>query len=438
MNFIFRIKEKQLAEKAERGQLEQSPFSLVRKRFRANRMAFWSWRILCGLIFVAVFGDFIANEKPLYCKIEGQRYFPVLRQYGVDLGLAKWDARFFQKSWNEHTYEAAIFPPIPYSSNTIDSKNSNYRSPFGHHTVESARYRHWLGTDQLGRDVAAGMVSGTRVALLVGLISMSIATAIGLLLGSLAGYFGDGGFRISHARLWLNVAALFFAWFYAFQVRSFALAEAAAQGSFSAALFKSMAIVALVFLVANGLVFLIKKWAPGGRKITLPLDLLVMRAIEVMNAIPGLLLLLAIVAVLQKSSVFYVMAIIGLLRWTGVARFVRAELLKIRNLGYVEAARAMGFPNRRILLRHALPNALGPVLITVAFGVAAAILMESALSFLGIGVGADGATWGRLLSDARKYPGAWWLAVFPGGAIFMAVTIFNLIGDGLSDAISPK
>lgn len=391
--------------------------------------------------FVALFGDFIANEKPLYCKIDGKTSFPVLRQYAVDLGLAKWDAVFFQKNWNEHDFEAVIFPPIPYSSSTLDSKNNNYRSPFGQQSVQSARHRHWLGTDRLGHDVAAGMVAGTRVALLVGIIAMGIATAIGLLLGSLAGYFGDEGVRISPLRLVLNLLAVFLGWFYGFQARSFTLSEAAQEGRAGIAILKGLAIAALILLLANGLVFLIKKLSErlaGRRKVNIPLDLIIMRTIEVVNSIPGLLLLLAMVAVLEKSSIFYVMAIIGLLRWTSVARFLRAELLKIRNLGYVEAARAMGFPNRRILLRHALPNAIGPVLITVAFGVASAILMESTLSFLGIGTGADGMTWGSLLSAARGYPSAWWLAVFPGGAIFVAVTVFNLIGDGLSDAMSAK
>lgn len=434
---FFQKKEKQLAEQAERGSLAQSPWSQVRSRFRANRMALWSWRVLLVLGLVALFADFIANEKPLYCKLGGEAFFPVFKQYAVDLGFAKWDPVFLQKSWDEHEYEAAIFPPIPYSSASLDQKNNNYRSPFGQQTLKSWRWRHWLGTDRSGRDVAAGMVYGTRVALLVGIISMGIATLIGLLLGSLAGYFGDDRMRVSWLGLGLNLLAAFFAWFYGFKARGFTLSEAAKTGGLGGELLKSLAIVALVFLVANGLSALFNKFVQT-RKITLPLDLLIMRAIEVMNSIPGLLLLLALVAVLEKSSIFYVMAIIGLLRWTSIARYLRAELLKIRNLGYIEAARAMAFPNRRILLRHALPNAIGPVLITVAFGVASAILLEATLSFLGIGLGAEGLTWGSLLKMARQNHSAWWLAVFPGAAIFVTVTIFNLIGDGLGEAVGER
>lgn len=431
---FFKNKANQLANHAS---LTQTPWAQVWRRFRKGRTARWSWRVLLVMCMVALLADFIANEKPLYCKLGGNSYFPVFKQYAVDLGLAKWDTVFLQKSWDEHAYEAAFFPPIPYSATTLDLKNTGCRSPFGGQSVKSLRWRHWLGTDQLGRDVAAGIVAGTRVALLVGIISMGIATLIGILLGSLAGFFGDDRMRVSWPRLVLNLLALFFAWFYGFSARSFTLSEAAKNGGLGLELLKSTSIMLLIFLFANGLAFLINKGAKP-RRLTLPLDLLIMRAVEVMNAVPGLLLLLAMVAVLEKSSIFYVMAIIGLLRWTPVTRFLRAELLKIRSLGYIEAARAMAFPEWRILWRHALPNAIGPVLIVVAFGAASAILMESTLSFLGIGIGSGGVTWGSMLAEVRSNPSAWWLAVFPGLAIFVSVTVFNLIGDGLSEAMAQR
>ncbi len=132
------------------------------------------------------------------------------------------------------------------------------------------------------------------------------------------------------------------------------------------------------------------------------------------------------------------MAVIGFTSWTGIARFIRAELLRVRSLEYIEAANALGFSSTRTLLRHAIPNSLSPVLIAVAFGIASAILVESILSFLGIGVPAETVTWGSLLSTARKYSQDWWLAVFPGFAIFITVTVFNLIGEGLTDALDPR
>ena len=161
-----------------------------------------------------------------------------------------------------------------------------------------------------------------------------------------------------------------------------------------------------------------------------------MRIVEIFNAIPTLILLLAIVAIINKPSIYNIILIIGLIRWTTITRFVRAELLRIRQLEYVEAARALGYSRFRIIFRHALPNALGAALIAISFGIATAILLEATLSFLGIGMPPDKLTWGLLLSEARSNTSAWWLVIFPGLAIFSTVILFNLLGEGLSDALS--
>jgi len=432
---FFNKKEKRATEKMMGLQSAGSPFLKGGQWFKKNRLARWSLRVLYLLMFIAVFADFIANEKPVFCKIEGKVYFPIAKQYFIDAGLASLDARFFQNDWDEHDYEAALFPPIPYSAKTIDSKNRGFTGPFDTQEVASVRYRHWLGTDNLGHDVAAGMISGTRVALLVGVIAMSIASVIGILLGALAGFFGDDRFRVGRVSACVYLAGAFVGWFYGFQARGFELSEAAINGGLLLQLFLGLLVFGFVMLLCRGIVYFLKKTKLGKKKVTLPLDLLIMRTIEVLNSIPGFLLLLSIVGVLQQGSIFIVMAVIGLIRWTGIARFLRAELLRVRNLEYIEAARAMGFSNWRILFRHALPNSLVPVLITISFGIASAVLLESALSFLGFGAGEEIVTWGGLLSEARRYPGAWWLALFPGGAIFLTVTIFNLIGEGLTEAI---
>ena len=163
-----------------------------------------------------------------------------------------------------------------------------------------------------------------------------------------------------------------------------------------------------------------------------------MRLIEIMNSIPTLIFLLAVLAIIEQPSIINIMVIIGLLTWTNIARFIRAELLRVRQLDYIEAAKSMGFSEGRILLRHAIPNSLTPVLITIAFGIAAAILIEAFLSFLGIGIDTSDVTWGSMLNSSRANIKAWWLAILPGTAIFVTVSIFNLIGEGLSDAFNPK
>lgn len=401
------------------------------RRFRKNRAALWSFRILCGLLFIAVFADFLANDKPVYCRIGGQTYFPILKDYGIKSGLAKGDEAFFRRDWQNELYEAVIFPPIPYNAQQNDTPNG-YASPFGKQNVKSWRFRHWLGTDQLGRDIAALMVHGARTAMLVSVISMGIATIIGLLLGSLAGFFGDERLRISAPRLLLNLLALAAGLFYGFGVRSFALAE----GAVFTELAKSLSIFVSALLVANFIAGWMERRFKFSAGVAVPIDMLVNRAIEILYSIPALLLLLSAAALIQKPSIIYMMAIVGLLRWTGIARYIRAELLKIRSLEYIEAARAMGLTEWRILFRHALPNGLAPVLVAIAFGMANTVLIEATLSFLGIGLPPESASWGNVLQNARTFPQAWWVALFPGLGIFITITIFNLIGEGVGESIA--
>ena len=167
-------------------------------------------------------------------------------------------------------------------------------------------------------------------------------------------------------------------------------------------------------------------------------DWVVSRIIEVVLCFPLIFLSLAIVAFFGPS-IWTVMIALGLTTWTSEARFVRGEFLRIREMEFAYAARASGARDGRIIFRHLLPNALAPVLVSASFGVANAILTESALSFLGLGVPLPTATWGSILSSAQQFiEYAWWLVVFPGVAIFLTVAAFNIIGDRFRDALDPR
>jgi peptide/nickel transport system permease protein len=166
-------------------------------------------------------------------------------------------------------------------------------------------------------------------------------------------------------------------------------------------------------------------------------DLLIMRFIEIMTLFPVFFLVITIVA-LYGSSIWFIMIAIGITTWTGNAKLTRGEVLKVRNMDYISAATALGLKNRRIILRHVLPNALAPVLVAGAFEIAGAILTEAALSFLGFGVKATTVTWGSVLSEARGATSSWWLAVFPGFMIFITIVAYNLVGEGLRDALDPR
>ncbi|MEA2627066.1 MAG: peptide/nickel transport system permease protein [Candidatus Binatota bacterium] len=324
--------------------------ALVWRQFRKNRRAIVSFYAVVALGLVAAFADVIANEKPYVAEIRGERYFPILREYAVWVGLASWPASLRDVDWHDVDRAQATFPPIPYSPERIDLAGESFAPPSP---------RHWLGTDQLGRDVAAGMVHGTRISLTIGLVVVAIQLGIGVVLGGLAGYYGG----------WVDIA--------------------------------------------------------------------LSRLFEMMLSIPIFFLILTVAAVMPPS-IYNVMIILGLTGWIEIARFVRSEFYRLRSLDFVQAARSLGVSNRQIMFRHILPNALAPVLVSASFGVASAVLAESALSFLGVGVPAELVTWGSILAVSRSNTFAWWLAVFPGLAIFVTVTAYNLLGDGLRDALDPR
>lgn len=426
------------------------------RQFKKNKPAYVSLYVLGFLLIVAVFAPVLANERPLYTKYKGQTFFPAFtfktnyiftdpstgQEENLQLDIA---------DWKRMPLESVVWAPIPWSPAPApgDDNNKGFVSPGGPQKFIDAnndtlympkRFRHLLGTNATGEDLLAGLIHGTRISLSIGLLSMGIASVIGLFLGAMAGYFGDDRVHTTRARFWMIVLSLPLAWFYAFHVRSFALTDAMGQSglAFLLQLLISIAIaIAVVWLFS----FTGRKISKGSflaKPVNVPVDSIISRGMEILNSIPILILLIALAALVKKESIIYVMVIIGLTSWTGIARFTRAEFLRIREMDYIQAAQAMGLPERRIIFRHALINGIAPSLVSIAFGIAAAIVVESSLSFLGIGVPKDLPTWGRYLSEGRERFSAWWLVIFPGLFIFVTVTIYNLIGEGLRDALDPK
>ncbi|MFA5976401.1 MAG: ABC transporter permease [Elusimicrobiota bacterium] len=226
--------------------------------------------------------------------------------------------------------------------------------------LQGPSWAHWMGTDDLGRDVFSRLLLGTRISLSVGFVAVGISVFVGTLLGLTAGFLGG------------------------------------------------------------------------------KVDTLIMRVVDVMLSIPTLFLILAVLAFLGPN-IYNVMAIIGLTSWPGLTRLVRGECLSVREREYIHAAHLLGMPMGRLLFVHLLPNVVAPILVSATLGVGGAVLTESALSFLGLGVQPPMPSWGNVLSIGRDYLHiAWWLSLFPSLAILVTVLAFNLLGEGLRDVLDPR
>jgi peptide/nickel transport system permease protein len=238
----------------------------------------------------------------------------------------------------------------PYDPNAINVKAILF----------APSWQHWMGTDGLGRDVLSRMLHGGRISLLVGLVAVGISTAIGVVLGALAGYY----------RGWV--------------------------------------------------------------------DTVIMRIVDIMLSIPSFFLILAVIAFLTPS-IINIMIVIGLTSWMGVTRLVRAEFMSLSQREFIQASKTLGAKDARLIFTHLLPNSLTPIIVSAVLGIASAVLMESGLSFLGLGVQAPESSWGNILTDGKEYiQFAWWLSVYPGMAILITVLGYNLLGEGLRDALDPR
>ncbi|MFL5753021.1 MAG: ABC transporter permease [Bacteroidia bacterium] len=423
------------------------------KQFKRNKAAYWSYRILVAFVVIALLAPVIANQKPLYCKYKGQTLFPAFSfktQFDVkdpQTGAVETLKYDLIDDWKMMELSSVWWAPVPYSPGKSDFDNLRV-GPFDQQVLKKKngdlikmprRFRHLMGTTRNGADVLAGVVHGFRYSLSIGILSMLIAGFIGLLLGSLAGYYGDKRLQTPRGTFWFTSIGVLAAFFYGFFVRSGNLRDSFAEGGFSIVfnLLLSFVIFAAVIWVFRSIGNLVSKRGFLSRQVSVPVDSIISRFIEILNSLPYFILIISISAISKPSFTTLVM-IIGLTTWTGIARFTRAEFLRITALDYIQAGKSMGLPEKRIIFRHALPNGIAPSLISIAFGIASAILTESSLSFLGVGVPPDTVTWGSILSEARESFSSWWLVIFPGVAIFVTVLMYNLIGEGLRDALDPR
>ncbi len=424
------------------------------KQFKKNKPAYWSFKTLVVLIALALLAPVLANDRPLYCKYKGHSLFPALSfKHIIELKDPQTGTteilNYEQAEWKTMQLESVYWAWLSvYAPGKTDMDNSNRVSPFEQQIFTKAnkeqiiiplRFKHWLGTTNNGGDVLSGLLHGIKFSLLIGILSMLIASFIGVTFGALAGYFGNNQLTTSRASFWVFVVGIVLAFFYGFYVRSPQLTDAFAASGTASLL--QIFISVFVFVLVLYIFYWIGKWLGKlpvlNYTVHIPVDAIVSRGIEILNSLPLFMLIISLSAISKPSYVNLIM-IIGFTSWAPLARLTRAEFLRISALDYIQAGKSLGLSEARIIFRHALPNGLAPVFIQIAFGIAGAILVESSLSFLGVGVPPETITWGKLLSEVRDDFSAWWLVIFPGLAIFITVTMYNLIGDGLRDALDPR
>ena len=359
---------------------EFSPINVRRWRnFKANRRGYWSLWIFLTLFVVTLFAEFIANDKPIYIRVEGKSYFPIFVTYpDTDFGDIFGTAADYRdphlQAYLAERQATQIWPPIPFSYNTIVSRppspfpskptwlltkaDCEFAAKNGYGQCGSLEYN-WLGTDDVGRDVVGRLIYGFRVSVLFGLVLTVISSIIGVVAGAVTGYFGG--------------------------------------------------------------------WT----------DLLFQRFLEIWTSVPELYLLLIISSVLVPGF-FVLLGILLLFSWTRLVGLVRAEFLRGRNFEYILAARALGVSNAVIMFRHLLPNAMVATLTFLPFIMSSSVMTLTALDFLGFGLPPGSPSLGELLSQGKANVQAPWLGLTGFFSVAIMLSLLILIGEAVRDAFDSR
>jgi peptide/nickel transport system permease protein len=434
----------------------QTQAQIVWSQFRKHRLAVWGGRILLVLYTLAVFAGFFSVYDPNYyqtsppttnhppSKIHIRDANGLTRPFVYatrrELDLVTLQPRYIEDPSQGKFYLRFITrtPDQPYTLFKI------FKSDVRLLGVDAPGRLFLAGTDNFGRDLWSRLVYGGQVSLSIGIVAAFISFALGIILGGIAGYFSGRPLRLSAP--WSGGDALL--------LRSLSLMAWLAIGALITWLTMrfwqftpgfSLGDVVVGLLGVGGIT--LACLAIGSRRVGVDLDDIIMRSVEIISAIPGLFLLISLRATfppnLDPLLVFYfVTFILGFIGWGGLARVVRGLVLSVREQDYVQAARALGASDGRIIGRHILPSTATFIIVNLSLAIPGAILGESGLSFLGLGITEPYTSWGLLLQSAQQggfasFADRPWV-LWPGFFIFMAVLSWNFLGDGLRDAFDPR
>jgi peptide/nickel transport system permease protein len=368
---------------------------------------FFSKLILISWFVMALSSDFISSSNPLAIKgDQGWTYIGPYQNFDLE---------------KESGVEKIIWPLVPFSEKDLDLSVKRLSRP-GTKSMTSSHI-HILGTDRVGRDILAGLIHGARFSLIIVTVSVSGIGFLGLIIGIAMGYFGDKKVRIPSIFLFPFILIVLLILFW---ISEFGFSE-------------SWLPISILTGAAMVLAALIKRFRKKlqQKRIRIPFDFILSRFLEIFETIPKLFLLLVLISVLDPGNNRLLIALI-ITGWLSLAKMIRGKTLSISNSPLIESLKSMGASEFRILFRHIVTFILPDLLAYLAYGAGNIILIESALTFLGLGVSPDVVSWGSLLSLAPYKPEYWWLAVAPGLLIFGVVYSLIRIGDLLYERLTPE
>lgn len=371
--------------------------------YRHWRKLFWA----IGL-FIAVLAPYIATDKPLYCRYKGEHLFPAFTAAILVDGIRQPTASL---DWNTLPIDHSIGALITYTPATIDPWHKNKPPGQGGHC---------LGTDRHGRDVLAGLIHGFRFSAFTALISAILCCLLGLGFGSIGPLIASDLLCIRRKHLVAIILGAFIGIFYGLILPLHLPAISRSTAAITARSLITITPPVVLVLLSNRFPF--NNWLERPSKVW-P-NTIISFLVNWLLAMPRLAIVLCFAAVLNPSMLTLIL-VIGLTGWASIARLARGEFLKQLQAGHMEAARAMGLTVWQISSHHIWPNIREVVLTALALSAAMAIITESSLSFIGIGLPADSISWGSIIAEIRYAPYSWWLVVFPGSV--MLLTIYSLL-----------
>ncbi len=372
----------------------------------------WAIAYMIFLLIVALIGPIFTSNAPLKVTIDDETIYPALRLYMHDSGLRSYPSEWRTIDWKK----------IENGKQNLISWDATYIDLTAINGVPPGKKGHLLGADLFGKDVAAGLIAGTRVSLLVAFIATLFGLLLAFLLTFLTTYFGNQRIKLTLLQiLFLSIFSCAI-WFYLF--------VAFPQSNVSAVttLFTAVAGISLIFWLTPKIAS--KKTSSSTLSIPIPMDEIGLKFYEIFQSIPKLILLLVVIGMIQAkgtgSSLVSLGLLMGALIWPVFYRYLRLEIQREKSTDFFESLKNLGFGDLRMTLFHLFPKAFRSIIVPTIFVFSSVILLESTLSFLGLGLSDEYVSWGKILAQARLRLDAWWLAIFPGILIFLTLYALNI------------